>query len=273
MFKTFIEHRLGSIPMVLSSTRRKYQCASSTRYVSMNLSGWPGIDLSSREALADPQGGPLRTQDGKQAAHQRQHLPIALLARGLADVPDEGCASSQRPPSRRSRPLHRAASGVWPVPGRRKATAMPVRCGSRSRSACVRGPTSSPRRPVRRPVRYPRWASGQSARWAKIKPRCRRAARFCAASGQVLAKDGLNRLSGTELRRSRITRPPNCTHFFIACSTGNLWLPGPRAPVCRERWTDEDRRLYQRHRWRSEGYHGEAKTWHGLARRARKSAG
>lgn len=28
----------------------------------------------------------------------------------------------------------------------------------------------------------------------------------------------------------------------------------------RHRWTDEDRRLHQRHRWRSEGFHGEAKT-------------
>lgn len=39
-----------------------------------------------------------------------------------------------------------------------------------------------------------------------------------------------------------------------------------RARRRREQWTDEDRRLYQRHRWRSEGYHGEAKTWHGVAR-------
>ena len=38
----------------------------------------------------------------------------------------------------------------------------------------------------------------------------------------------------------------------------------------RGRWTDDDRKLYQRHRWRSEGYHGEAKTWHGLARAVRR---
>ena len=30
------------------------------------------------------------------------------------------------------------------------------------------------------------------------------------------------------------------------------------------------RRLYQRHRWRSAGFHGEAKTWHGLARAVRR---
>ena len=43
-----------------------------------------------------------------------------------------------------------------------------------------------------------------------------------------------------------------------------------RARRRREQWTDEDRRLYQRHRWRSEGYHGESKTWHGLARAVRR---
>jgi hypothetical protein len=32
----------------------------------------------------------------------------------------------------------------------------------------------------------------------------------------------------------------------------------------------EDQRLYQRHRWRSEGFHGEAKSWHGLARAVRR---
>jgi transposase len=44
-----------------------------------------------------------------------------------------------------------------------------------------------------------------------------------------------------------------------------------RARRRRERWTAEDDRLYQRHRWRSEGYHGEAKTWRGLARAVRRS--
>ncbi len=43
-----------------------------------------------------------------------------------------------------------------------------------------------------------------------------------------------------------------------------------RARRRRERWSDEDRRLYQRHRWRSEGFHGEAKSWHGLARAVRR---
>lgn len=43
-----------------------------------------------------------------------------------------------------------------------------------------------------------------------------------------------------------------------------------RARRRKERWSDEDARLYQRHRWRSEGFHGEAKTWHGLARAIRR---
>src|SRR5207248_1083069 len=43
-----------------------------------------------------------------------------------------------------------------------------------------------------------------------------------------------------------------------------------RARRRRERWNVEERWLYQRHRWRSEGFHGEAKTWHGLARAVRR---
>ncbi len=36
------------------------------------------------------------------------------------------------------------------------------------------------------------------------------------------------------------------------------------------RWSEDDRRLYRRHLWRSEGYPGEAKTWHGLRRAVRR---
>ncbi len=43
-----------------------------------------------------------------------------------------------------------------------------------------------------------------------------------------------------------------------------------RARRRRERWSDEDRRLYQHHRWRVEGVRGEAKTWYGLARAVRR---
>ena len=43
-----------------------------------------------------------------------------------------------------------------------------------------------------------------------------------------------------------------------------------RARRRKERWSKEDARLYQRHRWRSEGFHGEAKCWHGLARAIRR---
>jgi len=43
-----------------------------------------------------------------------------------------------------------------------------------------------------------------------------------------------------------------------------------RARRRKERWSAEDAKLYQRHRWRSEGFHGEAKSWHGLARAVRR---
>ncbi len=43
-----------------------------------------------------------------------------------------------------------------------------------------------------------------------------------------------------------------------------------RARRRKERWSKDDAHLYQRHRWRSDGFHGEAKTWHGLARAVRR---
>ena len=43
-----------------------------------------------------------------------------------------------------------------------------------------------------------------------------------------------------------------------------------RARRRRLRWGEQERRLYRRHHWRSEGFHGEAKTWHGLARAVRR---
>lgn len=46
-----------------------------------------------------------------------------------------------------------------------------------------------------------------------------------------------------------------------------------RARRRKERWSAEDVRLYRRHRWRSEGFHGEAKSWHGLARAIRRGLG
>ncbi|WP_408913021.1 transposase [Bradyrhizobium arachidis] len=55
-----------------------------------------------------------------------------------------------------------------------------------------------------------------------------------------------------------------------AVVVGNDYPALLRARRRRERWSWQDRRLYQRHRWRSEGFHGEAKTWHGLARAIRR---
>jgi hypothetical protein len=43
-----------------------------------------------------------------------------------------------------------------------------------------------------------------------------------------------------------------------------------RARRRKERWSEQDEQLYRRHRWRSEGFHGEAKSWHGLARAIRR---
>jgi len=43
-----------------------------------------------------------------------------------------------------------------------------------------------------------------------------------------------------------------------------------RARRKRLNWSKRENRLYQRHRWRVEGVHGEAKTWHGLARAVRR---
>ena len=43
-----------------------------------------------------------------------------------------------------------------------------------------------------------------------------------------------------------------------------------RARRCHARWGEEERRLWRRHMWRSEGYHGEAKTWRGLPARRRE---
>ena len=36
---------------------------------------------------------------------------------------------------------------------------------------------------------------------------------------------------------------------------------------------EDDRRLYKRHRWCSEGFHGEVKNWHGLRRAVRRGLG
>lgn len=43
-----------------------------------------------------------------------------------------------------------------------------------------------------------------------------------------------------------------------------------RARRRKDRWSEAAARLYQRHRWRSEGCHGEAKAWHGLGRALRR---
>jgi len=63
------------------------------------------------------------------------------------------------------------------------------------------------------------------------------------------------------LSPSRVTKALVIVHDYPALL---------RARRLRERWGEEENRLYRRHRWRSEGFHGEAKTWHGLARAVRR---
>jgi len=66
------------------------------------------------------------------------------------------------------------------------------------------------------------------------------------------------------LSSSRVTKAIVIVHDYPALL---------RARRRRERWGEEENRLYQRHRCRSEGFHGEAKTWHGLARAVRRGLG
>lgn len=63
-----------------------------------------------------------------------------------------------------------------------------------------------------------------------------------------------------------------CSLASLCLSKGSVKSSGDQrgAPGQRERWSDEDKRLYQRHRWRSEGFRDEAKTWHRLARALRR---
>lgn len=59
---------------------------------------------------------------------------------------------------------------------------------------------------------------------------------------------------------ARETRPVVIVHNYPALL---------RARRQRLRWGEREELLYQRHRWRAEGFHGEAKTWHGLSRAVR----
>jgi len=67
-------------------------------------------------------------------------------------------------------------------------------------------------------------------------------------------------LAGNCLSKGRVNK---------AVVIGNDYPALLRARRRRAHWSEADQRLYQRHRWRSEGYHGEAKTWRGLGRAVR----
>ena len=68
-------------------------------------------------------------------------------------------------------------------------------------------------------------------------------------------------LKGDCLPKTRINKEVVIPHDYPALI---------RARRRHARWSEDDRRLYRRHLWRSEGYHGEAKTWHGLGRAVRR---
>lgn len=68
-------------------------------------------------------------------------------------------------------------------------------------------------------------------------------------------------LSGDCLPSTRINKEVVIPHDYPALL---------RARRRHARWSEDDRRLYRRHLWRSEGFHGEAKTWHGLGRAIRR---
>ena len=68
-------------------------------------------------------------------------------------------------------------------------------------------------------------------------------------------------LKGDCLPKTRINKEVVIPHDYQALI---------RARRRHARWSEDDRRLYRRHLWRSGGYHGEAKTWHGLGRAVRR---
>ena len=77
-------------------------------------------------------------------------------------------------------------------------------------------------------------------------------------------------------RKPRLPTLFSCLHLSVQGRTSKGLVISHDYPALlrarrrHERWSKEDQRLYQRHRWRSEGFHGEAKTWHGLARAVRR---
>lgn len=75
----------------------------------------------------------------------------------------------------------------------------------------------------------------------------------CACKGCDLRPDCIS--------SARETRPVVIVHNYPALL---------RARRRRLRWGAREELLYQRHCWRAEGFHGEAKTWHGLARAVRR---
>ncbi len=112
--------------------------------------------------------------------------------------------------------------------------------------------------PLRRPARHPEMPArgGSCAQASRIEhgrffySKSKRVCRGCPMRGATCLSAG-----------SRRTRPWwSATIILPCCGRADARSGGPK----------QDARLYQRHRWRSEGFHGEAKCWHGLARAIRR---
>ena len=87
-------------------------------------------------------------------------------------------------------------------------------------------------------------------------------------------KSSVFRAKTSDCRRCRLRArciPPSAKVRTVRIAEGYTALL--RARRKRLRWDDRTRRLYNRHRWRVEGIHGEGKTQHGLSRAVRRGLG
>jgi hypothetical protein len=114
--------------------------------------------------------------------------------------------------------------------------------------------------PIRRPRYDPKHDHVKCPRVKILRPNKARMSHGRFSASKARECKGCS-LAAICLSPSRVTRALVIVHDYPALL---------RARRRRERCDEEEERLYQRHRWRSEGLHGEAKTWHGLARAVRR---
>jgi hypothetical protein len=150
-------------------------------------------------------------------------------------------------------------------------------------------------RPTPSPGCSPRWRGARSRRWRRPRPRGRRAASSRSAgsswtpgTGSYAARANAPcaRTASPTTRDSKPTaprRPTDCRPCPLRAACIGSKVPRrailllhkdhpalPRARREHARWGERERSIYARHRIRAEGFHGEAKTWHGLARAVRR---